>query len=143
VRSRSPDRDGARGSVTAELALALPSVVLVLGVVVCVGQVVTAQVRCTDAARAGARLAARGEPAGRVESSALALAPAGSSVSSTSGAGSPGRVAVRVEAVVRLPFPGGASVRVSGEATADSEADPPGAQVNPSGMGGGPAGGRP
>ena len=56
---------GDGGSVTAEAALALPAVVLVLATVVGVGRVVTAQIQCVDGARAAARLAARGEPAGR------------------------------------------------------------------------------
>ena len=49
---------GAAGSVTAELALALPSVVLLLAVVLAAGDVVAGQIRCVDAARAGARAAA-------------------------------------------------------------------------------------
>jgi hypothetical protein len=41
------------------------------------GQAVIAQVRCTDAARAGARLAARGEPASAVLIEAERRAPPG------------------------------------------------------------------
>ncbi len=49
-----------RGSVTAELAITLPAVVLVLALVLTLGAVSVAQLRVTDAARAGARAAAIG-----------------------------------------------------------------------------------
>ena len=50
-----------RGSITAELALALPAVVLVLALVLTVGSAAAQQQRCADAARTAARLAAAGE----------------------------------------------------------------------------------
>jgi len=50
-----------RGSVTAELAVGLPAVVLVLVAVLLVGGAAVTQVRCSDAARAAARAAALGE----------------------------------------------------------------------------------
>lgn len=53
-------RAGQRGSVTAELALTLPAVLMVLLLVVTLGAASVAQLRCTDAARAGARAAALG-----------------------------------------------------------------------------------
>lgn len=67
-------RDDA-GSVTAEFAVAMPAVVLVLGI--CVGVVVGAsvQVRVQDAAGEAARLAARGDDA------AVALSIAGNAAS--------------------------------------------------------------
>lgn len=52
--------------MTAELALALPAVVLVLAVVLVTVAAGAAQLRCVDAARAGARAAAIGEAAGEV-----------------------------------------------------------------------------
>ena len=52
---------GDRGSVTAEFAVALPAVVLVLVAVLLVAMAGTAQLQTTDAARAGARAAAAGE----------------------------------------------------------------------------------
>lgn len=52
-----------RGSVTAELAVALPAVLLVLVLVVMVAGAGLTQARCVDAARVGARVAALGEPA--------------------------------------------------------------------------------
>ena len=54
-----------RGTATAELAVALPSLVLVLAVALAAVDLGLAQVRCVDAARLGARLLARGEPQGR------------------------------------------------------------------------------
>ena len=50
-----------RGTVTAELALALPAVVGVLAAVLLLVSAATVQLRCSDAARAGARAAALGE----------------------------------------------------------------------------------
>jgi Flp pilus assembly protein TadG len=51
-----------RGSATAELAAALPVLVLLLAVAVTAVAAVTAQLRCVDAAREAARAAARGTP---------------------------------------------------------------------------------
>lgn len=50
-----------RGMVTAEIALALPSLVLVTAIALWGVAVASAQLTCTDAARTGARAAARGE----------------------------------------------------------------------------------
>lgn len=69
-----------RGSVTAETALALPVLVLVLAAVVWVLAAVGAQLRCVDAAAGAARAAARGDDAGAVTSAAQRLAPDGASV---------------------------------------------------------------
>ncbi len=49
-----------RGAVTAELAVGMVAVALVLLAVLAVAGATVAQVRCTDAARAGARAAALG-----------------------------------------------------------------------------------
>ena len=117
-RATRPDR----GTVTAETALALPAVVLVLAVVTGAGQVVVAQVRCQDAARAAARLAARGETSARVAAAARDAAPEGAGVAVRSGAGS---VEVDVRARVRAPVPGGPSVEVGGRAVASVEQEFP------------------
>ncbi|WP_250448652.1 TadE family type IV pilus minor pilin [Actinotalea sp. C106] len=58
VRRAVGSRD--RGAVTAELALALPAVILVLAVLLVTGAATSAQLRCADGARAGARAAALG-----------------------------------------------------------------------------------
>ena len=61
MRSRWGDE---RGSVTAEFAVALPAVVLVLATVLAGMQAATTLVRATDASAQAARMAARGdEPA--------------------------------------------------------------------------------
>ncbi|MCM3662548.1 pilus assembly protein [Georgenia satyanarayanai] len=70
-----------RGAVTAELALVLPAVVMVLLVCCTLGAAVLGQVRCADAARAAARAAAIGEPAAVVTSVARELAGADAAVS--------------------------------------------------------------
>lgn len=62
------------GSVTAELAVGLVGLVLVLAAVVGVPAAGQAQLRCADAARAGAREAARGEGAATVAAVARHLA---------------------------------------------------------------------
>ena len=108
-----------RGTVTAELALGLPAVVLLLAVVLTVGSVVSAQVRCLDAARAAARAAARGDSAAAVRAVAVRLAPAGASVAvSVSGR----QVTVGVTSSVRLPLLGAGPLTVRGRASADREA---------------------
>ena len=63
-----------RGSVTAELAVGLPAVVLLLAALLTVASTAIAQTRCTDAARAGARSAALGEPDVAVATTARRLA---------------------------------------------------------------------
>jgi hypothetical protein len=69
-----------RGMVTAELAVALPAVFLVIAAGVTAVSVLTAQLRCVDAAREAARAAARGESAAVVRSAASRSAPAAASV---------------------------------------------------------------
>lgn len=106
------------GSITAELALSLPAVVLALVLVLAVGRVATAQVRCADAARAGAREAARGEATGAVVAHARGLAPSGAVVAVTRHGRS---VAVEVSATVGLPLPGPPRVRVQARAVGPTE----------------------
>jgi hypothetical protein len=65
-----------RGAVTVEAALALSSLVLVLALAVTALAATAASVRCLDASRELARLAARGEPE-RGRAVAAELAPAG------------------------------------------------------------------
>lgn len=119
-RGRHPGVGGLRdrGSVTAELALAFPVVVLGLLLTVAVGQVVIAQVRCTDAARVGAREAARGEANGVVIRQAQQVGPPGAQVAV---AGGGPLVAVDVTAVVQLPLPGAPGVTVRGHAVGPKE----------------------
>lgn len=73
-------RDDA-GMVTAELAVAIPAVVLVLAMGLAALGAVIDQVRCVDAARLAARAAARGDPLSEVRALAVRAAPVGAQVS--------------------------------------------------------------
>ena len=72
-----------QGTATAELAVALPSLVLVLAVALGAVHLGLDQVRCVDAARLGARALARGEQEGVVLREIAAAAPPGAQVSVT------------------------------------------------------------
>jgi Flp pilus assembly protein TadG len=63
--------------VTAETAVVLPVLLLVLAAAVAAVTVVGAQLRCVDAAREGARAAARGDPVAVVEALVARAAPEG------------------------------------------------------------------
>jgi Flp pilus assembly protein TadG len=112
--------------VTAEAALALPVLVLVLAGAVAAVAVLAAQLRCVDAAREGVLAAARGEDGAAVRSLVESTAPAGAAVQVDGPAGD--RVSVTVTAVVTplgaVPW----SVRLSASATARPE---PGAAATP------------
>jgi hypothetical protein len=112
---------GDRGSVTAETAVLLPVLVVVLAAAVWVLACLAAQLECVDAARAAARAAARGEAPPAVRATAHRLGPDGAVVVQSRGHG---LVEVLVRAEVR-PFGGVLralpSVPVSGRATAAVE----------------------
>jgi hypothetical protein len=63
------------GYVTAETAVVLPALVVLLGAALWAVAVAGAQVRCVDAARDGARAAARGEPDAAVVAAAKLAGP--------------------------------------------------------------------
>jgi Flp pilus assembly protein TadG len=69
-----------RGSVTAETALALPVLVVVLALALWVLAALGAQLRCVEAASGAARAAARGESDAAVTSLGTRLAPEGAAV---------------------------------------------------------------
>ncbi|MGV9302332.1 TadE family type IV pilus minor pilin [Nonomuraea sp. NPDC003727] len=77
-RNRPTERS--RGSVTAETAAVLPALMVVLAAALWAITVVNTHLRCVDAARAGARAAARGEPLAQVRERTKALAPRGAQV---------------------------------------------------------------
>jgi Flp pilus assembly protein TadG len=79
-RRRHAGLRGEAGMVTAETAVVLPVLLLVLAGAVAAVTVVGAQLRCVDAAREGARAAARGEDAGLVTALAGRAAPEGAAV---------------------------------------------------------------
>jgi len=68
------------GFATAEAALVLPSLVLVLLLAVAVVAAIGADLKCVDASREAARQAARGESDATARRAALSLAPPGSTV---------------------------------------------------------------
>jgi TadE-like protein len=112
--------DRSRGSVTAEFAVLLPGLGLLLAVVLGAGSAAAAQLRCIDAARSAARLAARHEAPSVVLAAGREAGPAGSSVRvSTSG----DLVRVEVRAQVPLPLPGRPSVGVAAISVAPLEDD--------------------
>lgn len=117
-RTRSVRAD--QGVVSAEIALALPTLVIVVAVLITVVVAVAAQLGCVAAAREGARAAARGESATMVQQLAREAAPDGARVSVRSGDET---VTVVVTATVRPLGIRIAEVRVRGEATALQEPD--------------------
>jgi hypothetical protein len=116
----APHQPTDAGMVTAELAVALPALVLVMVAALYGVALVTAQLRCVDAAAVGARLAARGESAQLVRAAALGAAPTSARLEiARSASVVTATVAVRVDApgLSRL-LPG---VTVVGHATDDVE----------------------
>lgn len=77
-RARTAGKDC--GAVTAEFAMIMPAIVLVILMVIGVGTLGLAQLRSYEAARAGAREAARGEPTAEVRRTAESKAGPGSAV---------------------------------------------------------------
>lgn len=84
-RSRLTRLGGDRGSVAAELALALPAVVLVLALGVGALGAATRQVSLQDAAADAARLLGRGEDTGRAADAVARAAPGATMSSANSG----------------------------------------------------------
>lgn len=79
-RIRAGPPVGEAGFATAETAVALPAVVLVAVAAMWGVSIASAQLSCTDAARAGARAAARGESLAAVRDRVAAAAPTGATV---------------------------------------------------------------
>ncbi|WP_346621452.1 TadE family type IV pilus minor pilin [Blastococcus montanus] len=104
--------------VTAETAVVLPVLLLVLAAAVAAVTVVGAQLRCVDAAREGARAAARGEETATVTGWAGRVAPDGARTTVT---GAAGEVRVRVSAEVAPLGPVPWRVTVTAEAVAQRE----------------------
>jgi TadE-like protein len=104
------------GYVTAEAAVVLPTLVLVGMTLIWGLMAAAAQIQCVDAARAGARAAARSDPAPAAVAAARAAAPEGARVAL---ARQGDLVRVRVES--RAAGPGPLEVRLTGEAVALAE----------------------
>jgi Flp pilus assembly protein TadG len=107
--------------VTAETAVVLPVLLLVLAGAVAAITVVGAQLRCVDAAREGARAAARGDPAGQVSAVAQRAAPDGARTA-TRGTGDEVRVSVTAVVAPLGPLP----LRVTVSSTAVAMREPGG-----------------
>ena len=109
-------RDG--GAVTVELAIGMVSVVVLLGLVLALVAAGIAQIRCTDAARAGARAAALGD-----DDEAVALV-----VRRSAGGGASTTVARAdgwVDVTVRVPVLGGVLLDgLTADATAGLPVEP-------------------
>ncbi len=106
--------------VTAELAAALPTLVVVLVLSVWGIAYASAQLRCIDAAREAARAGARGEDLTTVVEIAQAVAPDGATVDITE---ENGMVMIEVSVTVGAPPPLGSAVAPTarGRAVALSE----------------------
>nr|BFD83530.1 hypothetical protein StreXyl84_29310 [Streptomyces sp. Xyl84] len=96
---RRAGRGGDRGFVTAEAAMVLPVLVLVVTALVWGLLVMVAQIQCVDAARVGARAAARQDPETAVVRAARETAPHGAKVTVS-------RQGERVHVVVTAAPPG-------------------------------------
>ncbi|SOE00704.1 TadE family type IV pilus minor pilin [Blastococcus haudaquaticus] len=106
--------------VTAETAVVLPVLLLVLAGVVAAVVVVGAQLRCVDAAREGARAAARGEEAAVVTDLVRRIAPEGAGATlATDGEEVRVTVSARIAPLGPVPL----DVTVSAEAVALRESD--------------------
>lgn len=115
---RSSDGAGGRdrGYVTAEAAVALPTLALFAVVLIWALMAVVVQIQCVDAARAGARAAARSEPRTAALAAARSAAPTSARIAFDRDGD---LVRVRVEAPTAGPGP--LSVRLGAQATALSE----------------------
>ncbi|MEU6481191.1 TadE family type IV pilus minor pilin [Streptomyces sp. NPDC047017] len=113
---RRGGRAADRGFVTAEAAMVLPVLVLVVTTLVWGLLVVLAQIQCVDAARAGARAAARQDPDGAVVRLARQAAPRGARVTV-----SREEEQVRVAVVADPPGMGALPFELREEAVAEAE----------------------
>ncbi|MEU6992979.1 TadE family type IV pilus minor pilin [Streptomyces sp. NPDC046465] len=104
--------------MTAEAAVVLPTLVLFTMALIWTLLAASAQIQCVDAARAGARAAARQDPEGLAVAAARRAAPRGASVSVRREGD-----LVRVEVVAAPPGPAvlGLGLRLRSEAVALAE----------------------
>ena len=98
--------------------MVLPVLTIIVGAVLGAGSAGVAKLRCIDAARSAARLAARHEPQSVAVAAARSAGPDGAVVQ-VSAVGD--LVRVRVSARVRLPLPGRPAVPLEAEVVAIAE----------------------
>lgn len=116
LRRRRTPGGGDAGYVTAETAVVVPSLVLLVGMLLWGLTAAAGLIQCVDGARAGARAAARGEPPSAVREAARSAAPPGAAVEL---AREGDLVRVRVEA--RSAGPGPLGLPLDAEAVALAE----------------------
>ncbi|MFD4526677.1 TadE family type IV pilus minor pilin [Streptomyces sp. NPDC058470] len=113
---RGPLRCRDRGFVTAEAAVVLPALVLVAMSLVWALLAASAQIQCQDAARAGARAAARQDSPDAVLTTTRRAAPRGARVEMSREGD-----LVRVTVTASAPGPDGLTLELSDEAVALAE----------------------
>ncbi|MFC5265233.1 TadE family type IV pilus minor pilin [Kribbella qitaiheensis] len=120
-RARVCRRRGDRGTVTAEVAILLPVLVGVMILGLSMVGVVTANIRCIDAARDAARATARGEPLASAQHLGQRAAPPDSTITITQ-QDAEVQVLVTSKPHLSLPVVGGLlEVPVRAEATVQTE----------------------
>ncbi|KPC96754.1 hypothetical protein G3260_003914 [Streptomyces albus] len=112
-------RDWSAGYVTAESAVVIPALVLLVAGLLWGLMAAVTRIQCVDAARAGARAAARGETPDGVSGAVRSAAPSGARLEVTR-EGELVRVAVRA----RTAGPGPLTLELRSEAVAMAEAAP-------------------
>jgi hypothetical protein len=117
-RDRKGLRGSERGAATAETAVVFPALVLLLAVLLGASAAGMTQLRLEEAARAGAREVARGEPAGSVEATVRRLAGPEAELAV---AGQGGWTSVTVSSGVHGPFGNLFDVRLAATASGRSE----------------------
>lgn len=134
VSARPRRRDAGAGFVTAETAVVVPLLVVLVGALLWGLAAAVQRIQCVDAARAGARAAARGESAATVEQAVRETAPSGArlSVGRTGGL-------VRVGVRARTAGPGPLAVEIRAEAVALDERRADEGWTDPIGQGKGTA----
>ena len=115
-----PQRKRDSGAVTAETAVVLPALVVVLVLCLWSVTVVGQQLQCIDAARTGARALARGESSALARAAAQRAAPDGAIVTLHE---ADGLAVVEVRSGAGMPGPGGPSVQIGSRAVAAMEAE--------------------
>lgn len=107
---------GDAGYVTAETAIVVPTLVLLVAMLLWGVTAAAALVQCVDGARAGARAAARGEPPDAVRDVARSVAPPGARVDLAREGG-----LVRVRVTARTAGPGPLALPLEARAAALDE----------------------
>ncbi|WP_308410993.1 TadE family type IV pilus minor pilin [Arthrobacter sp. AFG20] len=139
------DDGNSRGAVTAEFAVALPAVLLLLAMLLAGSAAGITQLRLEDAARAGARALARGEDPAAVDGIVRKLAgPSASSAVMPGGEWMSVTVSDRAAGPVGRMVPWTLTARAEARSETAASAPPPGTvRAAPAGLGHGVPAGRP